>query len=728
MNIYTSSRELKGIRDDVKYLSFSMLSEVSAEDIVIATGTFGDEITIKSLLQRGVVPVVILIKDKDQEVNSFVENISLTITRKNLRLDDDFLNECKDIAQNTKSFCEAVDAYDEQKEIDRQKEEEERLLYLYAMSEIINSLYPTYQRNQLRGLNTKEKNINFHYILHQTGGKGRYLFLIKGDRLKVYAIGNAEKSIEDLDGELFLPDDSKYEQIYKGEYNFLEDIQPYKLQDISDKYNKEYMLIYSSEIYDPEQPFNKDSMKLFEATLTEDNEILFAHEDVKQLFLYRLLDFKGSKDSLNQMKSAIEAVKSILSKSSFDKSMYRGLFTFLEFQKNAKKLIGELNSFERSILFGNSAFNGVKNEDDTEKNLFSHITKRYDKVSDVFCYFYAKLVQRYNNKKYKVANIDFAYLLLSSKDINSLSDDELNTIFQDIKSGIDINSKAKDSFNENISAKQYESFVKNVKEAHEKILNSTTEDYIKNKLQDYGNWYSFNLKDEEYINFLISCLDRKEDSKLIKSLKKILQFLGAEDTIPITPEIEDIQSTLDSENDLFEFTKKFLLSLLSYRGDIKINTKNLAKAVGMFLAESTIEDSGDVECFFLFLREYNEFDLIKVFEEFLEESFEEGKRVDLYIKEIFSYECEKSDDQTIIKGLASAKTDSIRKSLQNYKNNQVQKLRLFMQYLLGLDNGYDDISCDNEATIGFLSIFAGHEDKLRGSDKCQELIKAFFSS
>jgi len=395
LTIYTSSRSLK--IDPVltiKRLDTSLINEVRKEDIVLFTATLRDDLILRTLLERNILPFIITFTESST-VSTLLENLTLLINKEIIIITVDIIRIIKDIR-------ESIILFERYSKTSIRKEKELKELQLLNLYQQV--LFCSFHgkegfkshREPSDFLNHPRRDIYFD-IKKNRQRKISYIILYSTQLFRIFKIE------EDIDehAEKFIYNmfNMHFEALMRGERIKLKNRKfSFEYQEITQGYKKDFLLfsIEDKNTFSSYSLYTKNPSKTF-----------------KNMALYEIN--KEVKDIDKQGELALHSLRSILKYSkAFNKeqeTLYKNLDIFLFSARNFKSIISTI------------AFNEQKSFKQTI-------------ISDMFDKIYANITE-----KRELSQLRFALVLLFSKEFDDLGKKIHSHIFYDIHNGININTQ-----------------------------------------------------------------------------------------------------------------------------------------------------------------------------------------------------------------------------------------------------------------------------------------------
>jgi len=551
MTIYHSSRKFRiDSNTQIELLSSSNIDAVQAEDILILTGTIRDDLIVKNLVDRKILPFIITFSTASS-FSPLIQNLSLIVKRRISNIDNKLINQVQDIYNNIKNFESLSKEFlEEENNLNTLKS-----LALYQQMQFISSFYKGVYKSTDE-VQTKRKDL--YFASGHKGDKAFYVTLHNNDTLRVFKIAQElDKDEQDFIHNMF---HRNFEVLMDGEKIELRNRKySFNYEEITQRYNKDFLLMGIDEehdfssygVYNIHTPKAVKNMKVYEVS----NEI-------------KMIDEKG--------KLALESLKNIIQAK---ENEYRNLDVFLFASKSFKSVISSLEY--------------------TEQENFKDIM-----ISTMF----EKIYENIKESDRKASLLRFALVSLLSDNFASFNLKTCSHIFYDIHNGININaqliksgSQKTDEIN---SQKKTLDDTTSIDESQEELLDAFLE---KNQSQKFiqvflksilemGSENTLNLKRTTQFFCMTSYLSTTENLKITYCFSNIVYlqskpnkvhtfFLKLEDFIYLDSSItidkylkkefeyacqensQDIQMTMDREtfitkvNTLIKFRNKFMLEL-----------------------------------------------------------------------------------------------------------------------------------------------------------------------
>jgi len=386
MKIFYSSKKLSCHKDlNPIFLDIDNINSVQSDDIVIGIGTFRDELIIKSIINRGVLPFFVTL-NIGLELASTFKSLSFL-----LNVNDYFVtNETIRKIEEIKSIVSKLNKYN--REIEEQNKKDEYLKELLVNNQqLINSFI--LKKGKKGVVISIEKGLEKLYIYERKGLKSKtiYVILQKDDFLKVFS-QEVDKKTEIRDKLIKNKFRIKFKSLMKNdqlEFSFKNNT----FINITSKYKREFLVVDGT---------NK---RLLDVELLDIGLKIYSDIDFEDIAIYKLFSCKREID---------ERAKELL-------------FSIHKYLKDKKNSINDILPF----LIGHNLYEAKRDRD-----------KRANITADVFIKFIEKIEN--HKEKSKISNFDFA--IVSLEYFDSFNSHILTNIFYHIVDGIGIDAIIKKEF------------------------------------------------------------------------------------------------------------------------------------------------------------------------------------------------------------------------------------------------------------------------------------------
>ena len=395
MTVYTSSRDLKiDPLSNVKRLNTSLIQEVKNDDIVLFTATLRDDLILRSLLERKILPFIVTFTETST-VSTLLGNLTLLINKEIKTI-------TVDIIMIIKHIRESILLFEKHSRTSIKKEKKLKELQLLALYQQV--LFCSFHGKegfkshieQPDCLNHPRRDIYFD-IKKNRQKRVTYIILYSNQLFRIFKI---EKNIDE-NAEKFLYNmfNMHFETLMKGEKIKLHNRKfSFDYTEITQRYKKDFLLFgiedknifstYSLYKENPSKPFK--NMALYEI-----------NKELKHIDKHGELALHSLRSILNHSKQLHKE----------QKILYKNLDIFLFSARNFKSIISTID------------FNEQKSFKQTV-------------ISDMFDKIYANIAE-----KRELSQLRFALVLLFSKEFDTLGKKIHSHIFYDIHNGININTQ-----------------------------------------------------------------------------------------------------------------------------------------------------------------------------------------------------------------------------------------------------------------------------------------------
>jgi len=383
MIIYISSRKLKiDSTMEIKLLNNFNIDLVTENDIVIGTGTVRDDLIIKNLVDRAVLPFIVSFSIASS-FSPLLENLSLTIKRKITHITPELLDEIQTLRKSIESFeAHSTELLEEEQEI-------KELTNLALIQQI--QLLKYFYKDGVKSEDKEKRRRSIYPALSHRGAKAFYLTLHDNDTLRVFKIERElGKDEQEFVCNMFR---KNFETLMRAEKIELKNRYfSFEYHEITQKLNQDFLLIGMDDeynfstycLYDIKNPKTLEGMSVYEVG----SEI-------------REIDEKG--------KLALASLRNIILNRDVD---YQHLDVFLFSARHFKSVITSI--------------------DHNKQESFKQTT-----ISDMF----EKIYENIKSEERKTSLLRFALVSLMNDRFDSLTLKSHSHIFYDIHNGININAQ-----------------------------------------------------------------------------------------------------------------------------------------------------------------------------------------------------------------------------------------------------------------------------------------------
>jgi uncharacterized protein (UPF0297 family) len=683
MKIFYSSKKLLFDKSlNPIFLDIDNISHVGSNDMVMGVGSFRDELMVKSIINRGVLPFFVTL-DIGLEIAPYFRYLSFILRAKEYFVTTKIV----DKIHETKTIVDMLHLYNQ--ELEREKEQNDNLKELLINNEHLIE-YFILKKGQKGVAVSVDKEFNKLYIYERKGLKSKtiYVILQKNNYLKVFS-QEVEKGIEVNNTLIKNRFNIKFKSLMESdhvEFTFGKN----SFLNITSKYKKEFLLIDAT---------NK---RLLNIELLDVGLKLYSDIDFEDIAIYKLFSRNHEIDDRA-------------------KNLLLSIHNYLQDKGNN---INDIVPF----LIGHNLYEAKKDKD-----------KRANIMADVFIKFIEK-VDKYK-KKNRISNFDFAIIALKAE-FHGFDGDTLTNIFYHIIDGIGINAIIKKEFSQFIH--NFSAYQDIVEEAEDELEFDECYDDIEEIVNGYP--LDKRVMDIKHIDKLKTCLGESHElAKSLKRLYEQLDFQEGGEFGISTERTDDIQNSEIEKKDSYELIVSILLNtFLNMRGFDGIKIKSLAlfmSYIAYRLSLDEREKSTDC-CFFAFFNLYSdrepEYLLLR-----LEQYFKNRtKSVVPFFKEKESYICSGDKEKlllvTLRHGDKSVKCERFRKQKSRKFKLEFIKVSNLFKFIsaedrldLAVESFIDRVAssqldtanyCNHEITINFLKIF------FRLEKKCDVYLANFFDS
>ena len=383
MSIYIASRKLKSdSKLNIKLLNNKIIQEVTKQDIFISQGTLRDDLMLRILIDRGVLPFIVSYS-KTSTLSILLSHLSLHIPKKIAIITKETIEEVEKLQNNFTQFDTHSTAILEEGNALKKLAS----LFFYQQVQLFN-----FSQNALKSEKVlkieKRRNI---YIDKKKIFKGRikiYLILEDEHQLRILKLEGESKEKD----EEFIRNkvNNNFESIMQGEkISFKNRKFSFTSEEISSKYKKDFLLFGIEDI----QSFK--SYQIYDITSKKEFNYIALYEIEKMV---QPLNEKGI--------LALTSLKSILNNQIAETI---NLDTFLRSTLAFKKVIPSVH---------------YKYQD--------HLIKTI--ISDMLSKIYNNIIE----EKYKKSNLRYALVLLQNQSVELMNQNLQAHIFYDIQKGVNV--------------------------------------------------------------------------------------------------------------------------------------------------------------------------------------------------------------------------------------------------------------------------------------------------
>ena len=384
MQIFISSSTISFDKElNIISLDIDNLDMVEQNDIVIGSGTFRDELIIKSLINRGCLPFFVTL-DRDGKTSPIFKNLTFILSSDSYFLRSETIEE---IIETQKIIYGIEEQYNKQEEL------EESLKELLLNNQYLLNSFILKSGQKSAGVKVVDKAFQKLYIYIREGKKRKtiYVILQEDNLLKLFSqeVDKSLKIKDKLIKNRFRAKFKKLMESHQEEFTFGDN----QFENITLKYKKEFLLV------------DEERRTLLDVELMDFVLHLYSDLDIEKIAIYRL--YNHSQDIDKKRKELLKSMHQQLNKKGYIKNI-------------------EL------LLAGRGLYEVGRDRE-----------KRANIVSDIYIKFLEK-ISREKEKK-RITNFDFATISLQG-DFESLDEHILTNIFYHISDGIGISSIVKKEF------------------------------------------------------------------------------------------------------------------------------------------------------------------------------------------------------------------------------------------------------------------------------------------
>ena len=683
MKIFYSSKKLSCDKDlDALFLDIDNIDTVTPNDIVIGVGSFRDELIVKSIINRGVLPFFVTL-NIGLDVASTFKSLSFL-----LNVNDYFVtNETIRKIEEIKSIVSKLNKYN--REVEGQNERDEHLKELLINNQrLINSFI---LKKGQKGVPVEgEKSFEKLYLYERNGVKRKtiYVILQKDEYLKIFSqeVDKQEKVNEILIKNKFRIKFKSLMNSNQLEFSFKDNT----FINITSKYKREFLVVDAT---------NK---RLLDIELLDMGLKIYSDMAFEEIAIYKLFSRKREID---------DTAKELL-------------FSIHNYLQDKNNSINDILPFLR----GHNLYEARDDRD-----------KRANITADVFIKFIEKI--KNHKEKSKISNFDFAIIALGG-DFESFNGDILTNIFYHIVDGIGINAIIKKEFSRFIH--NFSAYQDIVEEAEDELEFDECYDGLEEIVDGYP--LDKRVMDSKHIESLISCLgDNNELAKSLRRLYDQLTFQEVREYDIENVTTDDTNNSDMVTREGYERIVTIILnSFLNMKDFEGIKTKSLALFMSYLAYRLSLEENEKSThcCFFAFFNLYAnrepEYLLLG-----LEQYFENRvNSVVLFFEEKKSYSCRGDKVEvtitTIKHGEKIVKCEKFRMQKTRKFKLEFTKVSNFFKLVASTDkmdlaiedfidrvvsNQLDTTEyCNHKITIEFLKIF------FSVGNKCDVYLDNFFNS
>jgi hypothetical protein len=342
MTIYTSSKKLKiDLDTEVKLLTYSNIDLVGEDDIIISTGTVRDDLIVRILVDREVLPFIITFTDSTS-VSSFLENLSLVVNKKIRKI-------TASLVEQIKGIKDAIMGFENYSKSFFKKRAEIEVLALYQQFLLLDF----YNKAGFKSEEEPKSSRRDIYFSNSHRGESLFIILHNDKSLRVFEI---KRELSENDKEFIYNMINKhFEALMKGERIELRNRRfSFEYQEITQRYKKEYLLIG----IDDDSNFSNYALYNIKSPKSVQNMVIYqTNNDITPI------DEKGEL-ALLSLRNIIKHTKENPVK------LYKNLDTFLFSAHNFKSIIesidySEQDSFKQTVISDmfEKIYNNIKKED-----------------------------------------------------------------------------------------------------------------------------------------------------------------------------------------------------------------------------------------------------------------------------------------------------------------------------------------------------------------------------
>ena len=689
MEIFISSSSLivdKNVQTIL--LDIDTLDEISNDDIVIGSGTFRDELMIKSLLDRGLFPLMITL-DIDGQIASMFKNLSYLLNVNNYVVGRELIEEIKSV----KEFIVSIE-----KAVSSSKVEENAWLELLVHNQAL--IYSQVISTGRKGASVAKEILNKIHIYQKKGNSKDSVYVLLEQDNEIKILRTEVKSNSKINKTLIKNQLGKnFKKLMKEHSESYaifdkDEVLIHKFENITLKYKKEFLII------------DQENKKLVDVELTKNFRLkLQKNIDLTRVMFYRLF---SKKKKLNEQRE-------LFLKSVHDYLNHKGTLS------NVEPLLRTRNLYE-----------GIMNQE-----------KKQNMLSALLLKFIEKIQLEKNQEK----DTYFHFAMISLKE-NWIMEDKyiLSNVFEHIANGIDINGMIKKEFSKFIH--NFFKYQEVLEEAEEYLEDN---DLIDKKMKGFIDMYDLNQRVLEinHVYNIKTLLGEKHD--LCKSLNDLYTQLTYQEVLSEKMDDYEKRESFENiqvkKNDYNDFIVLIFASIQRMQGFYKentIKTKEIANLMAYMAYKLSIDDESINCCYFAFFTihaDRNTSDLIFVLEKYFKNRMTSDDTVMEFCKKYSTYNCIGDKEKIIFKQESfrdkKVKCEKFRKNKIDKFEPNLKKIGNFFKLIASrekMDKAMDiskykilktniksEIYCQNEITLNFLAIF------LSGKTDCNKRLSNFFT-
>ena len=688
MKIFVSSANITFDQNqDITFLEPNNIDQVTKRDIVIGSSTFMDELLLKSLMERGMLPFVVTINKKTSHTPIF-KYMTLCLKVESYDITDELLETIMHIKADITQLEEYIDE-DEKEIVNKNLLEELLLNYNTFMSHTFDS--------GVKGGASQdeyEKQIYIHYKENKnTSTKIIYVFLYDNGKFRVFS-----KTV-DID---FSLNKRAMKNSFMKEFSRLlgkESQQEHDgFKDITLGYGSKFLLL---------EKINERYL-LIDTVPTVDFFLkLYRQIDFERLVIYPIM---SRNTHINEEK--IKMLSSI--------SKYLN-------QKNHMMLN------IKPLLQGKNLFYSY------DKYAYENI------VAEVFEKFLDKIDKSTEEKV--PSSFDLSINLLKEGFENIEQDKSvLTNIFYNISDGINVQRVIKKQFTQYMS--NFTKYKKSLKKAEVFIENEGEYQHIIDFIEESSLDINQRVNEIDYVYNVLKCLDDRNELK--KGVTNLYQQLLKLD-LPSTDEYSDeygfdYEGFIKKKYDNFEY-KRFIRAMIGamFRMEGNLSSKKVSKLIVFMFYHLSKEEDIHLDCFLSFSYIYADNFSTQFLIEYLYEFFKSKRdNIEEYLREnLDNYKCKiVKNDVEIITKIENNEPIIIKyKTLEKRRNKAIKSLQVIGSFYKSIfdensiseiiititdkiikDDLDSKIYCQLETTLNYLALF------ISCKDCCEKNLDNFFNN
>jgi len=683
MQIFISSPNLSLDNDlNLPFLDIGNLNAVYEDDIIIGTGTFQDELTITSLIDRGIFPFMVSL-DIDGEISPLFKTLGFLLSVDSYTVTEELIQEIKatkEMILNLESSTKDIDKKD-------------TLLDAYLLNQQwINSFVLSTGLKGSKSIVEKDEIEDKIHLYRQDGKNGAtiYILLEQGRNIKIFRTEIEIDKNSEINEKLIR---NKFSQKFKTlihenhiEYSF----GSYQFENITSKYKKEFLIIQKK----------KKSVVSMESM----DKVLKLSEDIdfKEIVFYRL--FPKNREIDNKKIELLNSIHNYL---------------------NGRGKVGDIEPFLRT----RNLREGLTNQE-----------KKATMLSELFIKFIEKIEDEKNQEKSTYFHLAMVTL---KDDWESLNIHILTNIFYHIAYGIDIDAIIKKEYSLFIhNFHSYRDAVEDIEDEFE----DKEECYLISDLKYEGESLNRRVLDIDYIDKLRKCIgeEHKLHQKLDQLYRQLIsQEISYGCDIDKLSHSQNNESLFVKKKSYKDFVNIFFNTIFRLKGLSGISPKKISLLMGYISYILSIEDEKSIDCcyfsFFTLYADKNPKYLIAILKKYFD-----NRDISIveFSKNENGYSC-KGDKKDIVISTPDyrdklIKCEKFRQQKSRNFNPSLLKIREFYQLIsknknmdISIQNIMDNIlddgidiktCCENRITLEFFALF------MSGEKECDKRLFEFLNS